>query len=140
MPKNLVFGGDKWHGIQFNFLAGGRIEVAYAPTKGTARYFYLEPSVLGVDSLSGRDLDIRVTFDILEYSSERSDLHLGVYINGALYNNEFFTIPDVDMSVMTRTLFICTVVGPVKIESIKKPIDLGIYGLGEDWKKTLGIK
>lgn len=137
---NLVIGGERWQGIQFNSLAEGRIEVAYSPTKGSAKFFYLEPSVAGMESLTGTDLELRITFDIVEMSSKRSDLKMGIYINGKLYNDQFFVVTDVDTTVLTRTLYICTVVGPIKIESVKQPIDLAIYGLGADWKKTLGVK
>ena len=137
---NLVIGGDRWQGIQFNSRADGMIEVAYSPTKGSAKFFYLNPTVAGVKSLTGRDIELRVTFDLLQYSDDKADLKMGIYINGKLYNDEYFNITNVDTTVLTRTLYICAVAGPIKVESEKEPIDLSIYKLDANWKTTLGIK
>ena len=55
-------------------------------------------------NLVGSKLRLRVKFDFADLNADKTDLVLGIYINGKLYNYDYFVIKDVDVASIIRAV------------------------------------
>lgn len=104
---SLVVGGTgEWSG--FNLRPNGDGSTLYIDSswagsiidKSTYVPPYMTADIAGVDSFVGKELLLQMSFEYGEVVDGVADLTIGVYINGKLYNNEKFTIPDCNVNAM----------------------------------------
>ena len=144
-PKNglgrFTLGSPFWFGAFMSSTADGRIQVAHCDTDKTVRNFvYLDAKTAGLTSFTDSDFTVRLTFDILDNGNGKSDLNLGIYINGKLYNGQHYCVRNIDAATLTRNLQIYATATPFTIKSSKSSTDLSVYGFTNNgWKKQLGI-
>ena len=145
IQDRIELGGQDWGGLNIMYIADGTIRIFFSDRNHKGAFVqkqitYLRPELVGMESFSGKDLKIRVTFNLMEVEEDTYDLRLGVYVNDKLYENKHFDVQDVTLEMLTRTLRIKIYEGPCKMESVKREVDLSIYGLDKNWKQTLKIK
>ena len=144
-PKNgmgrFTLGSPFWFGAFMASTSDGRIQVAHCDTDKTVRNFvYLDAKTAGLNSFTDSDINIRLTFDILDNGNGKADLKLGIYINGKLYNGQYYCVRNIDAATLTRNLQIYATGTPFTIKSSKSTTDLSVYGFSNTgWKKQLGV-
>lgn len=129
-------------GITVSSLDNGCIRVSHVNLDGgTSIIADMSPESLGEDTLKGKDVEIRLTFDVMENSKEDADVRISIYVNGKLHNGKYYLLQGVHTDTINRTMKIYVVagVGPFEIKSVEKPVDLSIYGFDYNWRKTLGL-
>ena len=134
-------GGGFWRGILLDVASNGRIEVGHLDSDASyTRMVYVTPDALGTDTLLGKELEVTLTFDVLETTGGRADLRVGIYVNGTLYQGKYFTVCDIDPKTMTRTMKLWVKNTPFEIKSVPSEPDLSLYGFDNaTWKRTLGL-
>ena len=137
----FTLGSPFWFGAFMASTADGRIQVAHCDTDKTVRNLvYLDAKTAGVKSFTDSDFTVKLTFDILDNGNGKADLNLGIYINGKLYNGQFYCVRNIDAGTLTRNLQIYATATPFTIKSAKSTTDLSVYGFSNTgWKRQLGI-
>ena len=132
-------GGSFWRGVSFASTKDGRIEVFYVNTAGDTRVITrLSAETAGVDSLVGKDITLRVTFDITDQGNGKSNMRMGIYVNGTLYDGTHYTVSNIDSETMTRTMKVYLTEVPFEIKSVPTDVDLSIYGFdNKTWKEKI---
>ncbi len=104
---SLVVGGTgEWSG--FNLRPNGDGSILFIDSswagsiidKTTYVAPYMTAELAGLDSFIGEEILLQLSFEYGEVVNGKADLTIGVYINGQLYNNETFTIPNCNVSAM----------------------------------------
>ena len=94
--------GSEGVGISFEPMKDGSIKLNYVDASKTSREIaVLTKKIAGV-ALVDNDIRLRVAFDMANVGDAVTDLRLGVYINGILYNYQYFTIADVETETLKR--------------------------------------
>ena len=137
----FTLGSPFWFGAFMASTADGRIQVAHCDTDKTVRSLvYLDAKTAGVKSFTDSDFTVRLTFDILDNGNGKSDLNLGIYINGKLYNGQYYCVRNIDAATLTRNLQVYATATPFTLKSSKSNTDLSVYGFSNTgWKQQLGI-
>ena len=132
-------GGTFWRGVYLGTGNDGRMELCYVNAEGgLLRMDYIDAAKAGVSSLTGRSVTYRLTFDIKEGSGGKSELCVGLYINGKLYGGKHYTVHGADTETLTGTFKVYVVKAPFAISSVSRTPDLSIYGFSnESWKKRI---
>ena len=132
-------GGSFWRGVYVGSREDGRVEVCYVNKAGDLkRLTYLDAETAGVTTLIGKDVTIRLTFDVVKTSATTSDFRLGIYVNGTLYDGKHYTVRNADTETLTRTFKIYAANAPFKLQSINTQPDLSIYGFdNKTWKSKI---
>ena len=104
---SLVVGGTgEWSG--FNLRPNGDGSILFIDSswagsiidKSTYVAPYMTAELAGIDSFIGEEILLQLSFEYGEVVNGKADLTIGVYINGHLYNDAVFTIPDCTVSAM----------------------------------------
>lgn len=64
----------------------------------------MKADIAGVTNFINEEFMLQVSFEYGEEINNRANVTLGVYINGALYNNQKFTIEDCDMTLVGNNI------------------------------------
>lgn len=69
-------------------------------------FLYCRPEIAGVTLRGNSDLQISVSFTIVEKDAETGlvSVEIGIFFNGKLYNNEYYTLKDIDPAYLTRNI------------------------------------
>ncbi len=134
----VIFGSTEWVGLNISSCADGSIWLYYNDANWNVKNIaHLYAEDLGMDTLVGKDIKFRVTFDMLKTSKDKADVKFGVYVNDKFFDNVL--LEDLDVVDFTRTCNVFIHKGPAALKSVKMPINLSIFGFSADWKKTLGL-
>ena len=138
----FTLGAPFWYGVLFSCVGKDKIQVAHCDSDTTIRNFVsLDPLKAGLTSFSEKEFTVRLTFDVTKKSNGKSNIILGVFINGKLYNGRYYCVQDVDGKTLTRNLQLYTTAMPFSIRSAKNAIDLSVYGFSNsNWKNQLGLR
>ena len=138
--NRIILGGLGGYGIHIYGSENGKIEMVYNSASGIIKPIVsLDPKVLGVDALTGRDVGIRIAFDIFSKTNEKADVKFSVYVNGTLYENREVLVTDLKLNELCRTCCISVINGPFAIKS-SRACDLSVFGFSKNWKQELGLK
>ena len=132
-------GGSFWRGVYFGSTKDGKIEVGYVNTAGDAQVITrMNAETAGVDAIVGKEVNLRVTFDITDKGHGKSDMRMGIYVNGKLYDGTYYTLRNVDTATMTRTMKLYVTSVPLEIKSAPITIDLAEFGFdNKTWKEKI---
>lgn len=132
-------GGSFWRGVYFGSTKDGKIEVGYVNTAGDAQVITrMNAETAGVDAIVGKEVNLRVTFDITDKGHGKSDMRMGIYVNGKLYDGTYYTLRNVDTATMTRTMKLYVTSVPLEIKSAPMTIDLAEFGFdNKTWKEKI---
>ena len=104
---SLVVGGiGEWSGFNLHPNEDGSaiyIDSSWADNivdKSTYQIPAVSANIAGVNSFIGEEFLLQLSFEYGEVVGGKADLTMGVYINGALYNNAAFVIPGCNVSAM----------------------------------------
>lgn len=78
-------GPSAWHGINFSTYENGNILIHAGATE-FAETYWLTPEIAGTD-LIGKEIELKI-----ELFESADDVILGVYINGELYDGDYFRL------------------------------------------------
>ncbi len=132
-------GGSFWRGVYLGTGNDGRMELSYVNAAGELmRMDYIDAGKAGVDRLTGKELTFRLTFDIEDGPDGRSELCVGLYINGKLYDGRHYIVHNADTDTLTATFKLYAVKAPFSVRSIDRAPDLTKYGFdNKGWKNEI---
>lgn len=84
---NRIYIGNRWDGIFFNGTAEG---IQLCNNKGSLIKLFTEAEA-GCQLINNSDLKLTVSFEFLNNDGTNTDLKIGVFFNGKLYQNEYIT-------------------------------------------------
>ncbi len=90
--------GSMGKGIQFVRTSNDTLKVTHVKADGTAT----EIAKLQLSTTAKTEL--RTTYEFIKAGENKTNLKLGVYINGQLYHYQYFIVEDVDTAVLTRNM------------------------------------
>lgn len=98
-------GGSDWFGINITG-DGTNLYLTAVSTNGTAEAFTIEPDVAGISLFENDDLEFAISTEFMEQDdvAKTTKLKIGVWLNGELYNGQYFTTGEVALTDLTRHL------------------------------------
>ena len=142
--NHLMVGGsgNVWYGLRFITQANGTIELYWIDEDDMILIDIFNKTVAGA-TLIGEWLNLMISTEIVDADKdgEKDDIELGVWFNGVLYKEEFYTIIDKASGLGKQLgLFCSTEENSIAIRSIPeymKGFDYSVYGLTKDWETTV---
>ena len=129
---SLIFGGNGgWCGFNLRPNGDGSslfVDSSWAGDlvdKSTYSAPYMSATVAGVDSFVGEEFLLQMSFEYSEAVDGKTNLTLGIYFNGKLYNNEKFVIPNINASKLGTTIALYREVdgSSIIVDNVQFPAD-----------------
>ena len=89
-------------GISIAPMEDGSLKLSYVDASKVSREVAVLAAKEAGVTLVGNDVRLRVLFDMANSGDAVTDLRLGVYINGTLYNYQYFTVSGVETETLKR--------------------------------------
>lgn len=141
--NSLMVGGKQiWYGLRFITQDDGSILLIWVDEDGTPWIETFNSAVAGT-TLIGEWMNLMISTEIVDADGDgaNDDIEFGFWFNGVLYNDKYYTVIDKASRLGKCFGFDCADEGTsISVRSIPeyvKGFDYSIYGLTEDWKKTL---
>ena len=134
--------GNTWYGLRFITQENGTIVLYWIDDEGLQLVETYDSTTAGA-TLIGEWLNLMISTEIVDADGDgaKDDIELGVWFNGVLYKEEFYTILDKASGLGKQFGFDCSAEdNSIEIRSIPelvKGFDYSVYGLTKDWQKTL---
>ena len=109
--KGAIGFGSKGRGIQFSKVAADILKLSHVKADGTV------VDVANLKLQTTNQMELRTTYEFIKSGEDKVNLKLGVFINGQLYNYQYFIVEDVDASVLTRSMEVVPSGSTIKIAS-----------------------
>ena len=134
--------GNVWYGLRFITQSNGTIVLWWIDDSGLKHIDTFDAMTAGT-ALIDEWLHLMISTEIIDADGdgEKDDIELGVWFNGVLYREEFYTILNKASGLGNMFGFDCMAQdNSIQIRSIPeyvKGFDYSVYGLTKDWEKTL---
>ena len=139
----MVGGGDNvWYGLRFITQENGTIQLHWIDADGGIPIEVFNPTTAKA-TLIGEWVNLMISTEIVDADGDGSkdDIEVGVWFNGVLYKNKFYTVIDKAAGLGKYLGYYSGVEGnAIEIRSIPeyvKGYDFSVFGLTKDWKSTL---
>ena len=141
---SLMLGGDSmiWYGLRFITQADGSILLIWVDEDGTPFIETFNSAMAGT-TLIGEWMNLMISTEIVDADGDgaKDDIEFGFWFNGVLYADKYYTVIDKASRLGKYFGFDCADEGTsISVRSIPeyvKGFDYSVYGLTEDWEKTL---
>lgn len=136
----FYIGGPQWYGVRVQADPNGTLGVSYIGLDGSQKWLAsVNPEDVGMTTFLGETFELQMTFDVYKKTAGKADCKIGLYINGNFYG-EYLKLHDVDQSTLMTKLFVYGgAQGTLNMQSVYSKVDMSIWGLTNDWRKTLGL-
>ena len=142
--NHLMVGGkdNLWYGLRFITKPNGTIQLWWVDEEGMPLIEIFDATTADA-TLVGEWLNIMISTEIIDADGDgaKDDIELGVWFNGVLYKEEFYTIIDKASLLGKQFGFDCPKENDfISIRSIPELVrgfDYAAFGLTKDWEKTL---
>ena len=109
--------GSKWRGLLFTANGADKLNFGFVGTDGcffdangkttnTSNGFLtvFDPAVAGTTLRGNADLQVSISVEYVNQTSDKTDLKLGVFFDGKLYDNTYYTVKDVPLGYLKQTI------------------------------------
>ena len=134
--------GNTWYGLRFITQENGTIVLYWIDDEGLQLVEIFDKTTAGA-TLVGDWLNLMISTEIIDADGDgaKDDIELGVWFNGALYKEEFYTIIDKASGLGSRFGFDCmeedNTIAIRSIPELMRGFDYSVYHLTRDWEKVL---
>ena len=139
----FYLGGKQWAGLRVELDGNGNLAISFVHGDGVLMNLgKITPEQAGMTTFHGKTFTYEVTFDVVETTKGSKDAIIGVYVNDTLVGGRHHLVKGVDAEVLERGLFsyVDKNGGALTMKSTDPKVDFTIFGLTDNWAKTLGIK
>ena len=103
---------ELWIGEQNNGFSitakGSTVYFKHTSSAGSKYISTLDPKVAGLKTLLGEGFALKLTTEFLNNNGTTADVKVGLYINGVLYNNEYFNLTGVPVDSLKQQVSVFT--------------------------------
>lgn len=141
---NFWIGNGDMSGFAFQ-TEGGALRLLYANGASDVRVVsWFDPQTAGCTLLGNKDLKLTMTTEFVNTNGSNTDVKVGVYFNDKLYNDQYFTVSNVPISTLKRTITICNYGNTLWVKSpIAVPVEWEQWGIRdagiEDGSVAVGL-
>ena len=142
--NHLMVGGNgnTWYGLRFITRQNGTIVLYWIDEEGLLLIDIFDSTTAGT-TLIDNWFNIMISTEIVDADGdgEKDDIELGIWFDGVLYKEEYYTILNKASGLGDRFGIDCAgednYVSIRSIPELVKGFDYSVYGLTKDWQKTL---
>ncbi len=108
-----------YRGLRF-FNTGSKLSLVFTTSAGDVALGTFDPEIAGTTLIDNKDLEVAVSFEYTSETDTTATMKVGVFFNGKLYNNTYFTVTDAPKEYLKQTIRFRNVNTSVKwnVESI----------------------
>ncbi len=134
--------GNTWYAFRFITKENGTIVLYWIDAEGLKLVEIFDATAAGA-TLVGEWLNLMISTEILDADGDgaEDDIELGVWFNGVLYKEQYYTVLDKASGLGKQFGFDCMAednsIAIRSIPELVKGFDYGAYGLTKEWEKTL---
>ena len=121
--KNYYYIGGVSSGIRFEPQTDGTVNVAFVTGAAVKNVITLTADKAGADSLTGKEIILRVTVKLSNIVGNKADVELGIYINGKLYDGNTVKIGGRNTGALQRKIGFVSKNSKIKVASVAKEPD-----------------